>query len=64
MKGVICIGANLGQEIEGWLSLGVKHFMLFEPVMMTFQKLEKIVKNKSGKYISWRGQRLYTGVNV
>jgi FkbM family methyltransferase len=51
MRGVICIGANLGQEIEGWLSMGVKYFILFEPVKATFLKLERIMKNKSGNYV-------------
>lgn len=46
MKGVICIGANLGQELEGWISLGIRDFILFEPVSSTFQKLKKIIANK------------------
>ena len=48
MKGVICIGANLGQELEGWLSLGINDFMLFEPVKSTFLKLLRITENKPG----------------
>jgi len=47
MKGVICVGANLGQELEGWISLGIKDFILFEPVCATFQKLKKIIANKN-----------------
>ena len=50
MKGVICIGANLGQEIEGWMSLGIKDFMLFEPVAATFRRLERIISNKEANF--------------
>lgn len=49
-KGVICIGANLGQEVEGWISLGIRDFILFEPVSATFKKLERIISNKQGNY--------------
>lgn len=43
MRGVISIGAHYGEEYEGWLSLGVKNFMFFEPVNANFTKLAKIL---------------------
>jgi FkbM family methyltransferase len=51
MKGAVCIGANLGQEVEGWIALGVENMILFEPVSETFQKLERIMSNKKGYII-------------
>lgn len=51
MKGVISVGANLGQEVEGWMSLGIKDFILFEPVKTTFERLERIMSNKGANII-------------
>lgn len=50
MKGVICIGAHYGEEVEGWLSLGITDFILFEPVYKSFQRLEKIMSSKTGNF--------------
>lgn len=46
MKGVISIGANYGQEYEGYLADGYKYFIFFEPVKRTFNKLSRIMKDK------------------
>lgn len=43
MTGAIIIGANIGQEYEGLLSLGCENFMFFEPVSANFRKLKKII---------------------
>jgi FkbM family methyltransferase len=44
MKGVVSVGANLGQEYEGWKSLGARNFIFFEPIKTTFNKLVRIMK--------------------
>ena len=43
MKGVICIGAHYFEEYEGYESLGVKNYLVFEPVSFNFKKLKKIL---------------------
>jgi FkbM family methyltransferase len=46
IKGVILIGANLGQEYEGWIAGGREDFIFFEPVKFTFNRLSKIMFGK------------------
>jgi FkbM family methyltransferase len=48
MRGIISVGANLGQELEGWMSLGVTDFIMFEPVSETYIKLHRILATKKG----------------
>uniref|UniRef100_A0A6M3IKR1 Putative methyltransferase n=1 Tax=viral metagenome TaxID=1070528 RepID=A0A6M3IKR1_9ZZZZ len=43
MRGVIQIGAHWAEEYEGWLSMGVKHFLFFEPILSNFNKLCRIL---------------------
>jgi len=43
MKGVIQVGAHWAEEYEGWLSLGVKNFIFFEPISSNFNKMIKIL---------------------
>jgi FkbM family methyltransferase len=47
IKGVIHIGAHIGQEYETYERLGIKNIMFFEPLKNTFQKLEKNVGEKA-----------------
>jgi FkbM family methyltransferase len=51
MKGVISIGAHYGEELEGWMSLGVKDFVMFEPVGQNYVKLHRIISNKKNIHV-------------
>ncbi len=39
VKGIIHIGAHLGQEIEDYIGMGIQNIMLFEPLSETFELL-------------------------
>jgi len=39
--GVFCIGAHHGQEFSGFRNIGVKNFILFEPIPEHYNTLEK-----------------------
>lgn len=41
IKGVIHIGAHVGQEYQSYADLGIKNLMFFEPLSSTFEKLKK-----------------------
>jgi FkbM family methyltransferase len=43
MRGVIQIGAHVGEEFEGWESLGVKNYIFFEPIKTNYIKLTRIL---------------------
>ena len=47
MKGVISIGANVGQEFEQWVNEGYENFMFFEPVQSTYMKLHQIMSHRT-----------------
>ena len=47
MTGVISIGSHWGEEFEGWLSQGCKLFLFFEPVKANFNKLKRLMQNRS-----------------
>ena len=56
VKGIIHIGAHLGQEIEDYIGMGVQNIMLFEPLSETFELLtEKASKmnarNQGGRFV-------------
>lgn len=39
MKGVIQIGAHLAEEYDNWYAMGVRNFILFEPIMNNYLNL-------------------------
>jgi FkbM family methyltransferase len=47
IKGVIHIGAHIGQEYETYERLGIDNIMFFEPLKNTFEKLKKNVGEKA-----------------
>jgi FkbM family methyltransferase len=48
MKGIISVGAHYAEELEGWMSLGIVDFMMFEPVEDNYIRLHKILSTKKG----------------
>lgn len=47
IKGVLHIGAHVGQEFKTYNKLGIKNIMFFEPIESTFLKLKENVGNKA-----------------
>lgn len=47
IKGVLHIGAHVGQEFIAYERLGIKNVMFFEPVPSTFQRLKENVGDKA-----------------
>jgi len=47
IKGVLHIGAHVGQEYNTYEKLGVQNIMFFEPVQSTFNKLKENVGDKA-----------------
>lgn len=47
IKGILHIGAHVGQEFKTYQRLGVSNVMFFEPVPTTFQKLKENVGDKA-----------------
>ena len=43
MRGVIQVGSHWAEEFEGWVSIGVKDFIFFEPVLSNYVKLCRIL---------------------
>jgi FkbM family methyltransferase len=47
IKGVLHIGAHVGQEFNTYQRLGIKNVMFFEPVPSTFQRLKENIGDKA-----------------
>lgn len=47
IKGVLHIGAHVGQEFNTYQRLGIENVMFFEPVPSTFQRLKENVGDKA-----------------
>ncbi len=47
IKGVLHIGAHVGQEFGTYQRLGINNVMFFEPVPATFQRLKENVGDKA-----------------
>lgn len=50
IKGVLHIGAHVGQEFKTYKKLGIKNVMFFEPIESTFLKLKENVGDKAELY--------------
>ena len=51
IRGVIHVGAHHGQEYSGYVRLGVKNILFFEPVKSNYEKLLEALPEKHGKEI-------------
>jgi len=47
IKGVLHIGAHIGQEFQTYERLGIKNVMFFEPIKNTFNRLKENVGDKA-----------------
>ena len=47
IKGVLHIGAHIGQEFQTYERLGIKNVMFFEPIKNTFNRLKENVVDKA-----------------
>jgi FkbM family methyltransferase len=47
IKGVLHIGAHIGQEFETYEKLGINNVMFFEPIPTTFQRLKENVGDRA-----------------
>jgi FkbM family methyltransferase len=47
IKGVLHIGAHIGQEFETYERLGINNVMFFEPIPTTFQRLKENVGDRA-----------------
>jgi FkbM family methyltransferase len=52
VKGVLHIGAHVGQEFGTYQRLGIENVMFFEPVPSTFQRLKENVGNGKAIFIN------------
>ncbi len=64
VRGVLQVGANVGDELPCWGALGLRHLVAFEPVPAAFGQLEQAIVRHRPAGAVWSARPLAVGDHV